>query len=234
MCARHLGQSRYGIVHAEVVQVRCDAWEHFFWLGNIEDLTGSLPHAQELRVPLPDAFQEGFHLTVQVSGHKKWKYCKIQESARLIDTFCISRNIRTSSLITPGPEHVSFEPCCLLKKGCWRHPATSNTVWACLWYSLGHTADLKAMKAMQLCSYDSPVDLLLTMAQPHRASLAASLPQPLELYLDVSELVACLPEKGPSFLWKVVLLIKLLCLVFVVFTMSYIYICTVCFIWIFI
>ena len=35
----------------------------------------------------------------------------------------------------------------------------------------------------------------------------------------------CLPSgKKTSFLWKVVLLIKLLCLVFVVFTMSYIYI----------
>ena len=114
MCARHLGQSRYGIVHAEVVQVRCDAWEHFFWLGNIEDLTGSLPHAQELRVPLPDAFQEGFHLTVQVSGHKKWKYCKIQESARLIDTFCISRNIRTSS--RPVQSMCRLNPVAFLRK----------------------------------------------------------------------------------------------------------------------
>ena len=135
------------------------------------------------------------------------------------------------NIITPGPEHVSFEPCCLLKKGCWRHLATSNTVWAYLWYSLGHTADLKAMKAMQLWFSCWPS---VDHGPTHRASLAASLPQPLELYLDVSELVACLPEKGPSFLWKVVLLIKLLCLVFVVFTMSYIYICTVCFIWIFI
>lgn len=190
MCARHLGQSRYGIVHAEVVQVRCDAWEHFFWLGNIEDLTGSLPHAQELRVPLPDAFQEGFHLTVQVSGHKKWKYCKIQESARLIDTFCISRNIRTSS--RPVQSMCRLNPVAFLRKAAddIQLPVTRfGPICDILW------ATLRIWKLWKLCSYDSPVDLLLTMAQPHRASLAASLPQPLELYLDVSELVACLPEK---------------------------------------
>ena len=54
--------AKHRIVHAEVVQVGGDAWEHFLGLRHVEDLAGRLPHAEELSVPFPDSLQEGFHL----------------------------------------------------------------------------------------------------------------------------------------------------------------------------